>query len=547
MTCAGSGKPIVPRWAQFGVIAGGFIIIAFTFGWLFRIQVEKNPLRLDEVDYFRSIQNLAEIGLPLFYAGEVDISPDRLMHLGTRDFDGREFEFYRYKSETGVQKEAFFALVDGHSQYIYGMWHPPLYIYLAAIAYRFFPLTPANSELLRYFNLVFSVATMVGMVKLSAMLYAPRHWIISLGALALYLLNSFNIRGSSLIDYSATLAPAIVVWFAIACIRAREHPRISIGLVVMTVVTFYSSLGVATALLISVTGWVVVFSHRRIPWRLVAGIALGSVAFVSLFWIFCTWLDLPFEQPFIYNFWRSGIEPSNPWMAGRVEMTLRYVAAFAVEIGLFAVLGVGLLFLRAALSRDVGKDDAGRLLLPVLIAGALLLHAYLGANAWGFYKYILYALPLVFVYLVGEVVILAAGLGQTTRVAAGVFLFIILISQLPSTLAIARSPGGNLYLRQDQGVVEAGLALQRMAAPDDIILCPKDLAFFAERKFVDWIGWKLGAPAFVQGSVDQYDVKFVAQRTASYAALPDTVYQILDVHFPHRSEVGSFTLLSGDR
>ena len=541
-------KLAVLSFARSTAFAGGIIAILLIFVWLFAIQVDKNPLRLDEVDYFRSISNLAEIGLPLFYAGEVDIRPDRLDHLATRDLAGRLFEFYRYKPETGVQKEAFFALVDGQSQYIYGMWHPPLYIYLASIAVRVFPLTPANSELLRYFNLVFSIATMAGMIKLSVILY-PRHYrTVSVGALAFYGLNSLNIRGSSLIDYSATLAPCIAVWFSIACVQAREEQRrISVRLVAVTILTLFTGFGVATAILIGAAAWALVFQLRRLPRSVLGSLVLGSAAFVPLFWLFCALLDLPFIQPFIYNFWRSGIEPSNPWMAGRVEMTLRYVALYSREMGLLAVLTVALLALRAVLTREAFGEGAGRVLLPVLIATTLFIHAYIGANAWGFMKYILYALPLLFVYLVGEVVLIAGGASSRIQIAAAAFLLCLLVVQLTVTVPMIRHPGGNLYLSQDQGVVDAGRAVQAAAAPEEVILSPKDIAFFAERRFVDWFGWKLGDPVYLERSIQRYDIRHVAQRTDSYRTLPDVVHQALDLHFPLRSEVGSFTLLAGER
>jgi hypothetical protein len=527
--------------------AGSIIVISLLFGWLFAIQVEKNPLRLDEVDYFGSIRNLVEIGTPLFYAGEVDISPDRLDHLATKELGGRVYEFYRYKPETGIQKEAFFALVDGQSQFVYGMWHPPLYIYLASIAYRLYPLTPGNSQLLRYFNLVFSVVTIAGMVRLSALLYAPRYRIVALGALVLYALNGLNIRGSSLIDYSATLAPAVVVWFCIALVEAIRHPRISLGLVAMTILTFFTGLGVATAVLVSVAGWALLLNLRRIPWWVLGSVVAGSLAFIPLFWAFCALLDLPFIQPFAYNTWRSGIQPANPWMAGRVEMTLRYVALYSREIGLLAVLGVGALSLRAVLSGGAAREGSPHLLLPVMIAAALLLHAYIGANAWGFMKYILYALPLLFVYLVGEVVLILPGLSQSARMGVVALLLLILASQLHVTRAMVRHPGSNLYLSDDQGIVEAALAVQRTTTPGDIILSPKDIAFFAERRFVDWFGWKLNDAAYTERLVDRYDIHHVAQRTASYRGAPDAVHQSLELRFPVRREVGSFTLLARDR
>ena len=38
----------------------------------FRAQVERNPLRADEVDFFQCMRNVVVLGRPLYYAGEVE-------------------------------------------------------------------------------------------------------------------------------------------------------------------------------------------------------------------------------------------------------------------------------------------------------------------------------------------------------------------------------------------------------------------------------------------------------------------------------------------
>ena len=197
------------RWPCIA-LAGLWILFAF-----FTL-VAKNPLRVDEVDYFQSMNNVVELGLPIYYAGEVELHPRSLNWLSDRSLAGNHFDFYRFKSKTGIRKETFFAITDGKSLYTFGMWHPPLYIYLGSFVFRVFPLTPDNSHLLRYFNLLWSLGLLVGMALLCRQLY-PDHqkWVFPL-ALLLYASNSLALRGSLLIDYNAALGPCVAVWFLLA-------------------------------------------------------------------------------------------------------------------------------------------------------------------------------------------------------------------------------------------------------------------------------------------------------------------------------------------
>lgn len=43
------------------------VAILCVFLSLFILQVQKNPLRWDEVDYFQSMENVIRLGLPIYY------------------------------------------------------------------------------------------------------------------------------------------------------------------------------------------------------------------------------------------------------------------------------------------------------------------------------------------------------------------------------------------------------------------------------------------------------------------------------------------------
>ena len=50
-----------------------FLASVVLYVLIFRAQVERNPLRADEVDFFRCMRNVVVLGRPLYYAGEVKL------------------------------------------------------------------------------------------------------------------------------------------------------------------------------------------------------------------------------------------------------------------------------------------------------------------------------------------------------------------------------------------------------------------------------------------------------------------------------------------
>lgn len=140
------------------------------------------------------------------------------------------------------------------------MWHPPLYIYLGSLAFHLLPLTPDNGHLLRYFNLIFSIGIFTGMMALSRTLYPDRHRQVFLIALILYTLNSLAVRGSTLIDYNATLGPCVATWFAVLFL-SEQNQCFPWRFVILTALAFFTSLGIAVNLVSGALIYIILVSR----------------------------------------------------------------------------------------------------------------------------------------------------------------------------------------------------------------------------------------------------------------------------------------------
>jgi len=518
--------------------------IVLALAWLvtaFRLEALKNPLRLDEVDYFQCMRNIVRLGLPLYYAGEVAVTPDRLLWLGSRTLGGHEFEFYRYKPETGILKETFFALTDGNSRYTYGMWHPPLYIYLGSLVFRLWPLTPENSIGLRAFNLVFWVGMLLGLVALSRELYPRVARPVFLLTLILYGLNGLAIRGAVLIDYSATLAPCIAVWFAYGFVHAGRTKSFSLGLAVVVFLAWFTSLGVAVALCLGAAVYGLVFARPRPPWTIWLSLIVGTGAFLPAFWIFCHVLELPFSQPFLHNFARAGIQLSLHGIVGQIQGTVTYVGRYLQEFGWLACV-ISLLFVARNLVPN--RPDLSRGFLPTMVTVGLLSQGYLKADAYGFYKYIVFLLPLFFLYLAGEGIAWFRVAEPRWRKVLAALGALLLVTSLISAVHWIRRPGGTLYNPAEQGILAAAQWVQLASPPDAVILSPKDVGFFAERKFIQWSGGYLTDVALLQTDVEKEAVQFAVNTATTLESVSPAVRAYLQETFPNSEYFQSYVVLS---
>lgn len=498
-------------------------ILLFYLGH-FVIHAQKNPLRLDEVDYYQCMENVVRLGFPVYYAGEVSVDHNRLIYLSTRHLDGREFVFWRFKPETGILKETFFALVNDTSRYTFGMWHPPLYIYLGSLIFRLLPVTPENSHSLRYFNLIFSVGIFTGMFALSRELYPLTYRRVFLIASLIYALHSLAIRGSTLIDYNATLGPCAAIWFAVAVLCAERKTHLSWEVVGATAWVLFTGLGIATSLLIGIGMYcllqLVICPHRSLIWMLLS-LLLGFGIFLASFFAFCEVLDLPFSQPFLHNIARLQAAPgSSRSLPGLLITFWSHLWWYSKEIGLINVLVMAGLSI-VLVSRGF-KFIYRHLLAPITIVTGLFSHAYLGANAYWFPKYILFTLPLLFIFIAGESIALLNSTGSQWKKAVCIaMLLALMLTNMLNSLHWFFQPGSTLYSPGERGLLQIAHALQAATAPDEIVLSRKDIAFFAHRKFIEWTGKLLYDVKFLGRKINDANVRYAVSPTSFIDASTD--------------------------
>jgi len=515
------------------------VAIICVFLSLFVLQVRKNPLRWDEVDYFQCMENVIRLGLPIYYAGEVKIDPHLLVYLSSRQLGGQEFVFYRFKPETGILKETFFAIVGDTSRYTYGMWHPPLYIYLGSVFLRLVPLAPENSHLLRYFNLMFSIGIFIGILCLSREIYPSLYKPIFLFALLFYALNPLAVRGSVLVDYNATLGPGVAIWFVITYLYGVRKNSWW-GLILSTIVMLFTSLGIATSLLLAIglhSVLSILLDRRQKIGQAIGAIIIGIIFFVLLFYAFCRLFQLPFSQPFLHNFARA--KSDKDFLSYRqIPLILEYLKWYTYEIGLPVMSIFAFLLLKPVLS----KYHPQRFLLPTVIIVGLISHAALKANAYWFPKYILFLLPLLFVYIAGEGLTLLVTTSKSWRILFGAIALLLVITCAVHSLHWIQHPGGTLYDKGQEGIIAIAEALKVATTSDEVVLCPKDVGFFASRKFIQLFGAYLTEVNLVATRIQEANVRFIVAPRALLNTNTE-MGKFLQNEFTLEYETGSFVLL----
>ena len=451
--------------------------------------------------------------------------------------------FWRFKPETGVLKETFFALVDGTSRYTFGMWHPPLYIYLGSLVFRILPLTPENSYLLRYFNLVFSIGIFIGMFVLSRELYPVKHRKVFLLASLLYAFSSLAIRGSILVDYNATIGPCAAIWFVIAALRAERKMHLSWGLVISTALMLFTGLGIAVNLFLGLGMYRflrLLVGPRRNPAQIVLPVVLGIAIFVTAFFALCQILQIPFSQPFLHNIARMQTVTGSPWSPRQFSTLWNYLWWYSKEIGLLVAITWVFLSIRTVL--EGLKLTYRRLLIPFVIAVSLISHAFLAANAYGFPKYILFALPLLFLYVAGESTFLASECSPKKATFAAILILILILTNGLNSLYWLFQRGSTLYNPGERGMLQIAHTLQTATSPGDIVLSRKDIGFFSHRKFIEWSGRLLSDANLLQMRISEANVQYAVSHISLMNPSTD-VGKFLHKEFSIEAEAGDFVLL----
>lgn len=498
-----------PRWPR--VLAVALLLLAVALLAFHTVrQVDKNPLRMDEADMASSIANWVTLGQPLLYLGQPPPPDDWLLPLGERTLgDGQRYAFYRIKPETGVKKEFFIALRDGVvGRYTYYP-HPQLYLFIHSLLFRLAPLTVDTSHLMRYFNLLWVAGMAAGMALLSRELYRRQILVFPL-ALLLLAVNSFAVRASLLIDFQAPTA-CLAVWYAWAFVRSQERGRLSGGLALVTLLFWWSNFGAPISVLLGTGAYVLLLGWKAKPWRALLSVAAGTAAFVPVYWLFSRIFDLPFSQPFIYIANRAG---GGGGLAGLAADVWNYSLWYSREIGPWLVLTALALFVLALASRRAIQRPA-LALAPILAFTGMLSQAAARGDAFHFPKYVYFVVPLLCVFVAGELVTLLAGAGSRPRVArwvaGGAVAVLLALTGLSAAQAwrSLEAPGGTLYDPGEVGLVEAAQAARAEAPADAILLARKDAGFLAQRDFIEWEGPLLTDPALLQQTIEQYGIRYL--------------------------------------
>lgn len=539
------------RWCS--VITTSLLIVALTvFAYGYVRQVEKNPLRMDEVDMYNSIANWVTLGTPILYLGQPMPPEEWLLPLGERTLgDGQRYRFYRIKPEIGVKKEFFIATRDGLvGRYTY-FPHPQLYLAGHAVLYRLAPLTPDTSHLMRYFNLLWVAGMVAGLALLSRELYRGQPLVFPV-TLLLLAVNSFFVRAALLIDYQAPTA-CLAVWFAWAFGHSQEHRKLSWPLALATLAFWFTNFGATMSVLLGTAIYVLVIGWRARPWRALASVAAGTAAFPPLYWLFSRTFDLPFSQPFIYAFGRAG---DSGGLSGTAAAVWRYSLWYGREIGPWLVIAA-LALLVASLMTRRPIVRPGLVLPPILAFVGILSQAALRADAFHFPKYVYFTVPLLSLFVAGELTTLllseggpstASGRGRSAPrlwrswLATAVLLALLGLSAAQSWRSL-QAPGGTLYDPGEVGLVEAAHAARAEAPHDAVLLARKDAGFFAQRQFIEWEGPLLTDPALLEQTIEQYGIRYAVAGPLLLAPEAEVAWPYLVSAFEVVLDAGDYVFL----
>lgn len=524
-----------------------FALILTLFFLQAQNHILKNPLRGDEVDFYGCMENVVSLRLPLYYAGEVDLSHQSLIYLSTRYLGNQEFVFYRFRPETKIFKETFFALSDGTSRYTYCLWHPPLYVYLGSLYFRVVSLTPATSMKLRYFNLIFSFGIFTGMFVLSRAIYRTHPARVAALATLLYVGNSLATRGAILIDYNGTLGPCVATWFAVAytcSLGERPSRKDYIAVGVLMTLAFLTGLSIGLTIFVSVYVHALIALRARQRWQLLLAPGIGAAAFIPVFFGLSRLLNLPFSQPFLHNFQRINAKADSNWLIMQGRNALEYSIFYSREIGWIVVLLAAVLTILLHRWRSSARSSA-RAFAPILLTIGFLLHGSLRAEAYGFPKYILFLLPPLFVYMAGEMLNLFSILrtSRSSQILAGIVLMLIIVTEARGAVVSMQRPGSTLYFAGEQGIEAISDEVRLLTRLDETILSAKDIAFFAHRKFVQWSGALTSDSAILQHRVEKHQIRLLASNAGLLGVVSPAVADYLTRMFPLSRQRGDFRVL----
>ena len=513
----------------------GLVLAALVYIAAFVVQAKKNPLRGDEVDYFACIENLRENGRILYYAGEVDYPESELVQRGTDQLGSRAVAVREFLPERNVQKGNRF-LLEGTSRYTYCLWHPPLYIESVALATRVFPVSRADAWQLRLLHLPFVALLIAALAALSRRVYPERHALVTSIALLALAFNTLWLRGSSLIDYNGTLAPAVAALGAGAYLRTRE--RWSATAVVCFALGWATSFGIGTALTFAMLVCAALTHDLRLLLRVAASLALGFALFSAVFYGWAAFRHFSFAEPYVYNFLATGGN-SNAFHLGR---SLRFFGRVALALGVVPMLLFFALLARPARRAQLFRGAPAVLVLTVL--AGLAIPTLLRAEAYGFPKYVVFVVPLLLLVVAGELV---TWLGEprplVPRLARAALLLLGVESSVRFALSVA-DPNPNLYLAGQLGFARAVVEVEQRSRPEAVVIAPKDVAFYAGRKFIEPFAIAKLSPALLRRTLARHEIPLASYQTEILQGRDPDADALLRARFPVvQPSEGAFRLL----
>jgi hypothetical protein len=86
-------------------------------------------------------------------------------------------------------------------------------------------------------------------------------------------------------------------------------------------------------------------------------------------------------------------------------------------------------------------------------------------------------------------------------------------------------------------------ALKESSTRDDVVLCQKDVGFFADRKFIDWFGRYLTDVALVRDRVEQQNIRYAVNSVSMLNAASGDVDAYLEEIFSVQYQAEDFILM----
>ena len=178
-----------------------------------------------------------------------------------------------------------------------GLWHPPLYIYLMALSFKIFGVNLISARLVGAISLIISLLLIRFILK---SLYPEKYQDVFIIALLLTGLSPYVIQGTVLLDIDNTILTTLMLLFLYIYIR---HVCLSSGfmchllLALLFAILLWAKF--TTPFIIPVSIFIYHVINKRIKLALhglftIGGI--GIIVFLLSFWVYCHYLNLPFEM-----------------------------------------------------------------------------------------------------------------------------------------------------------------------------------------------------------------------------------------------------------